>query len=148
MLMLLVKIVTLCCYYFLQAVVIGCYILNNSSTINGHTLPAGSSPIGRWNHYALVKSNGAMSSYFNGVKLGSSSQSSGYIKSLCFGGNSDAGGGYCRCYIDNFIISDTARYTDNFTPPESPVGAYCNLMYLKDKEDHKTFLPILVSIPQ
>ena len=109
-----------------------CHVLSDS-TINGYTLPAGSSPIGRWNHYAIVKSNGAMSSYFNGVKLGNF-PSSGYITSLCLGGNDvDKGGGYYRCYIDNFIISDTARYTDDFTPPESPMGAYYKLL-LKDKE--------------
>ena len=100
---------------------------------NEYTLPAGSSPIGRWNHYAFVKSNGAISFYFNGVKLGNS-PSSGHIAALCLGGNDvDFGGGYYRCYIDNFIISDTARYTDDFTPPESPVWGYYKL-FLKDKE--------------
>ena len=108
-------------------------VLYFDGTINGYTLPAGSSPIGRWNHYAFVKSNGAMSIYFNGVKLGNS-PSSGHILSLCLGGNDvDLGGGYYRCYIDNFVISDTARYTDDFTPPKSPVGDYYKLL-LKDKE--------------
>ena len=109
-----------------------CIVLYDG-TINGYTLPAGSSPTGRWNHYAFVKSNGALSSYFNGVKLGNS-PSSGHIISLCLGGNDvDLGGGYYRCYIDNFVISDTSRYADNFTPPESPVRD-CYKLLLKDKE--------------
>ena len=107
------------------------YFVLYDGTINGYTLPAGSSPIGRWNHYAIVKSNGAISFYFNGVKL-SNYASSGHITLLFLGGNA-ADSGYYRCYIDNFVISDTAGYTDDFTPPKSPVGAYYKLL-LKDKE--------------
>ena len=110
-----------------------CFVLY-AGTINGYSLPTGSNPIGKWNHYAFVKSSGSLSCYFNGTKIGSNS-CTGHIGTICIGGNDvDYGGGYYRCYLDNFVISDTARYTDTFTPPESPVGAYRSLMYLKDKE--------------
>ena len=77
-----------------------------------------------WNHFAVVSDGSNVSLFFNGVKKASSP-----IKYVSFcsadfsiGGRSFSGDtpNVAKSHIDEFRVSDIARWTSNFTPPTKP----------------------------
>jgi hypothetical protein len=77
-----------------------------------------------WYHVALVRSSNAIKFYVNGTDIttGTPSDSSSYSGAFAIGGEPSSGGGYFAGNIDEFAISDIARWTSNFTPPDWPYG--------------------------
>lgn len=75
-------------------------------------------------HYAVVRHNNTLTSYKNGVKFASTSingtifQDSKY--DMCIGDYRAGDPDYFIGYIEEFRISDVARWTSNFTPPTKP----------------------------
>lgn len=80
----------------------------------------------QWVHRALVR-NGNMLLYFqNGILVwsgafsGSATYTPGFVMSV--GGRSDIAQ-YFNGYMEEFRVSDVARWTADFTPPDRPYGA-------------------------
>lgn len=79
--------------------------------------------LGQWVHWAFVKDGNVAKLYRNG-KLFASAGMSGNV--WAGGGQATIGGyytgspDYFRGYIDEFRISDIARWTSDFTPPDKP----------------------------
>lgn len=107
------------------------YLYGQGSNLNADTLgiitPSVTVSLGSWYHVALVRQGNTYSLFFNGVKLTPSSSSPitsmmdisapmyiGGADGLNNGDNGFLGG------IDEFRISNVARYTANFTPPVVP----------------------------
>lgn len=90
---------------------------DNLNSING-----GSLTVDVWSHIALVKLGSTTTLYLNGVSVGSSTAMGSWGNNadpLCVGAASD--GSYpMTAYVDEYRISDTARYSANFTPPAAP----------------------------
>lgn len=90
----------------------------NFQASNGLNLNIGS-PTSAWRHVAIVCHNNVVSSYVNGVLLASST----YNNTLPTFARSKIGyygqqvSGFL---IDEFRISNVARWTSNFTPPTKP----------------------------
>ena len=71
-----------------------------------------------WYHVALVRSSGTITLYVDGTSVVSKANASdltGNITVGAYGTTTDP----MRGYISNFRVSDTARYTSNFTAPTS-----------------------------
>lgn len=75
-----------------------------------------------WTHAAAVRESGTTSLFFNGSLITSFSDTSDYLSSglLAIGYNQTGLAGYFGGYIDEVRISNTARYTTNFTPATEP----------------------------
>lgn len=74
-----------------------------------------------WNHVAVVRSNSTVMLFINGVLKGSGTNATSYS----MGGDSIQIGAeinacYYNGYIDEFRVSNVARWTENFTPPTEP----------------------------
>ena len=95
-----------------------------------------------WQHHAVVRQNGVIKIYLDGVEIASESFTTDISsnKLMCIGGNGvnaiqDTNGIY-----SNFrVIKGTAVYTSNFTPPDEPLTAItntslltCHLPYISD----------------
>lgn len=75
-----------------------------------------------FNHIAFTKQGSTMYAFYNGVKmsdLNASSIPNSIEPYLSIGSHSNGDGGM-DCYIDEFRISNIARWTSNFTPPTKP----------------------------
>jgi hypothetical protein len=88
-----------------------------------------------WHHIALVRTGDDHKLYINGTQSGSTFTASYNIlvaASACtVGGASDAIGNLSTPgYIDEFRVSNTARYTSNFTPPTAPFVNDANTLLL------------------
>lgn len=86
------------------------------STLN---TPANSVPVGTWSHIALVRSNGVMTFYINGVSSASLSDSEAVTTdgTILIGKHDIRDDMYLNGKIDEFRVSSVARWTSNFTPP-------------------------------
>ena len=86
------------------------------STLN---TPANSVPVGTWSHIALVRSNGVMTFYINGVSSASLSDSEAVTTdgTILIGKHDIRDEMYLNGKIDEFRVSSVARWTSNFTPP-------------------------------
>ena len=90
-------------------------------------------PQNRWLHYAAVRSNGVLAIYIDGKKVVQAENRFSYNSR----GTSYGIGIRCETlygtqysftgYIDEFRISDVARWTNNFAPPTEPYGPSTNL---------------------
>jgi hypothetical protein len=112
---------------------------NNNSA---DKLEGGTCITGQWHHIAVVRSSGTMSLYVDGTSVSSKSNTSQIgttSKILNFGAFGD--GSYkCEGYVsDARLVSGTAVYTSNFTPPTERLEAVtntslltCHLPYIKD----------------
>ena len=83
--------------------------------------PASSINVGQWNHVAAVRSGNTLTCYMNGVggtAVNNSGTFTNYNTPLRIGNESNGIEDYAG-YINEVRISDTARYTSNFTPPTS-----------------------------
>lgn len=76
-----------------------------------------------WTHIAVVRTNSAITLYYNGVSVGTNSTISNITGNsasarLCVGtGPQNIGGRQFIGYMDDLRITKYARYTANFTPP-------------------------------
>jgi hypothetical protein len=94
----------------------------------GTTYDIGSSSaftlVSTWFHFALVRQGTTLTAYLNGESVGSATLPDGASwgnnsASLALG-NDNVTGGASQCNMDEFRISNVARYTENFTPPSAP----------------------------
>lgn len=79
----------------------------------------------QWVHWAIVRNGNTLISFRNGVRYSSVSINSGNIhydpsNPMAVGGYRQFNTDYFSGYIDEFRISDVARWTTNFTPPTAP----------------------------
>ena len=101
-------------------------VLFFSSEANGAVIQGATAvSLNTWNHVAVCRSGTTTRLFLNGVQQGSISDNRDYgqhtalqLGNSPYGGH---GGGEQRFngYIDDFRITKAARYTANFTPPES-----------------------------
>jgi hypothetical protein len=98
------------------------YVANQSPSTQ---LMAESSPppSATWTHYALVRNGNTLKMYRNGTETATASLTvSATTNTLInIGGNPEANGVYSLDgFIDEFRVTNSARYTANFTPPTAP----------------------------
>ena len=102
--------------------------LNGGLTANvGGTIMGSSTAVintATWYHVALVRASGIVKLYLNGSEIGSAT-----ITANCSGQNLVIGGYYSTDYLYNGYLDDLritkgiARYTSNFTPPNSKLSS-------------------------
>lgn len=107
---------------------------SNYDLINGRTMLNVSVNI--WVHWAVVRHKNNLYVYRNGV-LFSSSPISGSIAysaeyKMVIGDHREGDHNYFKGYIDEFRISNVARWTSNFTPPSEPYSIYSSVETEKD----------------
>ena len=84
-------------------------------------------PVNRWAHFALVRSNGVVKFYLDGVMQtgfgtsGSSADTTNYTFTNLIIGGAGASNQLLGGYLADFRISRVARYTSNFTLPSIPL---------------------------
>lgn len=84
---------------------------------------ATSEPLNEWIHIALVRHNGTLIRYYNGVSNGTCTTLPSTMISTQYqiGGSTHANTGYMQGYMDEFCVTPGyARWTANFTPPTEP----------------------------
>ena len=130
--------------------------------INGTLITSGDPNVttGSWNHYALVRSGTDVKIFANGTQVGSTGTASGTVnctQTTTIGANSGSGTPtqFFDGYMDEVRISNTARYTANFTPTTSAFTDDSNTLLLLHKDgdnasttfnnDAKHRLPVAVS---
>ena len=99
----------------------------NGSTMN---ITVGTT-IGKWWHYAAVRSGGTLKLYIDGVEVGSASDTTNYPNNgIALGSGTDSGYSWSG-YIQDFrVYNGVAKYTSNFVPaatnpnilPDTPSG--------------------------
>jgi hypothetical protein len=86
---------------------------------------------GVWYHIALVRSSGIVRIYVGGTQLGSNWSNSQTWDGSDYSIGDYAGGGFgINGHIDEFRISNSARYTAGFTAPTSPFVNDANTLLL------------------
>ena len=129
------------------------YISSNNASWNiAAGLTMGTVTVGRWYHFALVRSGSTFTPYLNGVAgttaVSASSIYSGYPYDLWIG---RIDGGYFQGYLSNIrILKGTAYYNNGFTPAITPLPLVSNTLLLtcassiaKDKSSYNW--PILIT---
>lgn len=106
----------------------GTYAFPNTSTITADT----------WHHVALSRSSGTTTLYWNGTSINSAADTFNYS-----GTQIGIGGYYSTSnlligYIDEFRISNSARYTANFTAPTAPFANDSNTLLLLHMDGNNT----------
>lgn len=81
-----------------------------------------------WSHIAVVRQSNSIKIYINGTQAGST-----YTGNVSFGSfaasiGGDGSGASFQGYIDDFRITNTARYTGTFAPPASAFADYSTLI--------------------
>lgn len=94
--------------------------VNNGSVVTSSTLTANT-----WQHVALVRNGTSTCVYLNGTLASNVwTDTTNYQAATCFMFNDDyfgTGGGYqLNGYVDEWRVSNIARYTTNFTPATQP----------------------------
>lgn len=91
-----------------------------NSALNGFTFLSGTGvALGVWIHYAVVGDGTNIKVYTNGVLKGTIAHQSWPSTNNFLNIGFDTDGG-SNAYINDVRVSNTAIYTDNFTPPTSP----------------------------
>ena len=100
--------------------------LNTYYTTNLHfALPNGIGPLtgssgsnNTWNHYSIVRNGSTFTGYFNGSSFSTRTSSTDCNSQgvLAIGGQASGTSYAWTGYIDEVRVSNTARYTSNFTP--------------------------------
>ena len=85
----------------------------------------GTATLNQWNHLAVTRSGSTFRSFLNGVSGATATSSASITSNNTFVGARAGGAGViASCYITNCrILSGTALYTSNFTPPTAPLTA-------------------------
>lgn len=105
----------------------GLYVSSNASNnwdiVSNAT--AFSVTVGTWTHWAVVRNGNTLSTYRNGIlfwtgTISGAPYNSGGVYMAVVGDYREGDHSYFAGYIDEFRISDIARWTANFTPPTSP----------------------------
>jgi len=99
--------------------------------------------LNNWYHVAAVRNNGTNTLYVNGTSQGSYSSSVDITNELTIGNLGYATVLGAPGAIDEFRVSNTARYTSNFTPQTAPFVNDSNtlLLYHFDGTDGSTYFP-------
>lgn len=87
------------------------------------TKTAFSVTVNQWVHWALVRNGNSVKTYRNGVQFASATVSGAVqavTSQMCIGAHGGGNYQYFHGYIDEFRISDIARWTADFTPPSEP----------------------------
>lgn len=82
--------------------------------------------VGEWVHWAVVRSGTSLKSYKNGTLFSSQTLSGSILDGnvpMAIGMQRDADRKYFIGYIDEFRISNIARWTDDFTPSTEPYSS-------------------------
>lgn len=113
---------------------LGLYIwdLNNDWTFYNYEDSEAST--GTWVHYAWVRNGTSFVLYKNGTAQSATTTSSASItpttNSWAFGGHRNDSSRFFNGFMDQIRISDTARYTSNFTAPTSEMTSDSNTLLL------------------
>lgn len=85
-----------------------------------------------WYHFAVVRSGNSWTIYQDGVSLGNTTSSISVpdLTGSFYIGQKGDNNFYLNGYIDEFRISDVARWTSNFTPPTSDYSYDSNTFLL------------------
>ncbi|MNT10547.1 hypothetical protein D3C72_1453850 [compost metagenome] len=98
---------------------------NISLQVNGRIINTGKKyKPNIWTHYALVRKDGVFTIYENGINIGETSSyitTNVNISSLSIGGNSSTSNTAYKGYIDDFVIYDYSKYTQEFTVTNKPI---------------------------
>lgn len=117
---------------------------NNNTSIITEILPGTWTNLqpNTWYHYAATRSGDtAYNLFVNGQKQNNADvihPSKNYTQNGITLGNEAAGGSAMNGYITNFRVSDTVRYTTNFTPSTVPLTSDANtlLLLLANSDDY------------
>jgi hypothetical protein len=102
------------------------YFVNSAARITGTAISANT-----WYHLALVKESGVSKLYIDGTQVGSNfSDSFNFTNSLARIGGNYLSTGFWNGNIDEVRVSNTARYTGNFTPATQPFQNDANTLLL------------------
>ena len=84
--------------------------------------PSGTNAVDQWYHTAVVRYQGVVTFYIDGTSVGSTAYTHNVGPETSFlGGNTPISVELnFKGFIDDFRVSNTARYTANFTPPTEP----------------------------
>ena len=111
-------------------------VVNNGSTIREEDYTISSISTNTWYHWAIVKNGSTLTHYFNGTALttlyaSSGTMSSGHgfnaINKIGVYSNNSLG---WNGHLDEVRVSNTARYTANFTPSTTPFQNDANTVLL------------------
>jgi uncharacterized protein YaiE (UPF0345 family) len=83
-----------------------------------------------WHHVAWVSNGSIITGYLNGVAVVSRSTTASIGTFANIGSNNAAASGFHNGYIDELRVSNTARYTSNFTPSTTPFVNDANTLLL------------------
>lgn len=138
----------------LQAFFAGTIVLCNNKYITGPTiynLPQ-SLIDGNWHHEALVRRDGVVYLYHDGVQIFTANDSVGVTISS-IGATDNTAYSYFVGAIDEFSIVPYAKWVDTFTPPTTPYNKKINtnneirLAFTIDKKKYYTYETTWVEIP-
>jgi hypothetical protein len=104
------------------------FVNNTKQIIGTTTLNSGA-----WHHLAVVRSSGVFTLYVDGTSEGgtyANSNSFTTTNTMRIGANRLTSTAPVNGYLDEIRISDTARFTSNFTPDSSAYGSDSNTLLL------------------
>lgn len=78
----------------------------------------------KWTHLAFVRNKGTVYLFVNGSLVGSGSNTNNYSTSTATVIGAEGGSEYFTGYIDEYRISNVARWTSNFSVPTAPYEIY------------------------
>lgn len=105
------------------------FLANYSAGAWGLNISGGSISTNIWTHLAVVRHGSAVNLYINGTSIASGVYGSTItIPGQLIIGNdaSQSAGDFMTGYLDEIRVSNTARWTSNFTPPTAPYSAVPN----------------------
>lgn len=131
-----------CFAYGSTGAVLRCFVLDESGTKLGVWIGATNvirylttAMINSWAHIALVRLGTTLTIYINGISIATYTDSTDYNTGQLYIG-SQTSTNYLTGFISNFrIVTGTALYTTNFTPPTSPLTAVANTTLLTCQSD-------------
>lgn len=115
------------------------YFVNSSARITSSFTPSANT----WYHVAIVRSSTTTTMYINGTSQGTYSDSTNYLEGNPRIGNNMVANSNFLGHIDELRISDTARYTANFTPSTTPFQNDDNtllLLHMDGTDGSTTFI--------
>ena len=113
---------------------LGLYIWDLNDDWTFYTYEDSEAATGSWFHYAWVRNGTSFVLYKNGTAQSATTTSSASISpttnSWAFGGHRSESSRFFNGFMDQIRISDTARYTSNFTAPTSEMTSDSNTLLL------------------